>query len=345
MADMVRNLVFFKTETSAEADVIIDALMPKVPELKGKVFSFESIIPRPADFFSAAEGRDFEKRFGYRTRCEWTGSEWGCERDAVGPEIDRTYDTHVVLRFATPWFVPLPIVTAMKKRFGDDLFLWLYSRETEDFVPDAISDLLDEGFDIEGLTSPKWETLDFEGAGRLANTFSVPEDSDDEDADEDDSGEDSDDDSYDDVISDCVQESLLEYFRSQSVDETVADIAARVAKKGFEVPLSAVEEFVWGEFWHHVKRHEGPFFCDANKAILKKDGRPTTVEEELDRSFTPAADDVRERYLDCGGDIFEALCQIESWDPDAWFWLHYDCSDVEASWRRLSIIKPNEPAY
>lgn len=344
MADMVRNLVFFKTATAEAADVIIEALKPKAPELSGKAFSFESIIPLPAEFNDTAEGDDFEKRFGYRTRCEWTAAEWGCERDAAGPEIDRADGTHVVLRFATPWHLPLPIVTAMRKRFGEDLFLWLYSLETEDFVPDAISDLLDEGFDIEGLTSPKWETLDFEEAGRLANTFALPEDSDDEEADEDDSGEDSDVD-YEDVISDCVQESLLEDFETRSVDEIVADIAERVAKAGSQVPLSAVQEFVWGEFWHHVKRHEGPFFCEANKAILEKDGRPTTVEEELDRSFAPAADDVRERYLDCGGDIFEALCQIESWDPDSWFWLHYDCSDVEASWRRLGIIKPNEPAY
>lgn len=369
MADMVRHSVFFRAETTDEADGIIAALKAKAPELNGKAFSFETIIPSPAELLSVTEGSELDKgysflkrhpdgiadhgevppseaalelgrkalaneqRFGYRNRYEWNIAEWGCESDAVGPEIERTDNTHFVLRFATPWHIPLPVAAAMKKRFGDAFFLWLYSRTTDDIVPEALPDLLDEGFDVEDLSYPKWETLD-------EDLLIVPDPEDDEesdDEDDDDTDEDADDDSYDDVISDCVQESLIEYFRTQSVDETVADIAVRVAKAGFGVPLEAVEDFVWGEFWHHVKRHEGPFFCEANKAILRKDGRPTTVEEELDAWFANAADDVHQVFLEHGRDVYDTLCAIESWDKDEAYWLHYPLEAVEASWKRLGI--------
>lgn len=116
----VEELPYFESEPS-----LVVVLKDSAEE-----FSFWNIL-RPKkklwkEYFSTAGSNDKTPENNWYN---WNNANWGCKWDANNAEIERDEDTYAVVRFETPWGVPLGILESIGKKFPELAFSWAWEEE------------------------------------------------------------------------------------------------------------------------------------------------------------------------------------------------------------------------
>ena len=96
-----------------------------------------------------------------------------------------------------------------------------------------------------------------------------------------------------------------------------------------------ISEYVQNELFHHLYRHEAPWFSDGIKAVIAEMGYPITKEAVLYEAFADSNINVLiERW---GAE--DAVHAIESfWGPDDGYFLQYSESEILECWRKLGLV-------
>ena len=82
-------------------------------------FTFEKIVPMPANIYRGAFGSEEQKIYGEDNWYDWSRKNWGTKWDACEPEVNgRT------VVFNTAWTCPEPVLIALAKKVGGILVFY-----------------------------------------------------------------------------------------------------------------------------------------------------------------------------------------------------------------------------
>jgi hypothetical protein len=149
MPNWVYNQVHVHAKTKAQLDKFITKTTAPIPyvaedhslapsirkenlvhvlEYRDSGFSFWNILaPKKSlwkEYWSVADNTKPDNNW-----YNWNNQNWGCKWDANNAEIERDDDTYAVVRFETPWGVPLGIIEALPTKFPNLSFTWAWEEE------------------------------------------------------------------------------------------------------------------------------------------------------------------------------------------------------------------------
>jgi hypothetical protein len=186
MPNWVYNQVHVHAKTKAQLDKFIAKTTAEIPYVKQDEnlppsvrkenlihvleytktdFSFWNILsPKKSlwkEYWSVADSEKPDNNW-----YNWNNTNWGCKWDANNAEIERDDDTYAVVRFETPWGVPIGIMEALPTKFPSLSFTWAWEEEQGfggEFEIDRDGIVESESYDI-----PE-SHADFEERGRTCN--------------------------------------------------------------------------------------------------------------------------------------------------------------------------------